>query len=41
MTNLILILGDQLSDDITSLAKGDKTNDVVLICEVMEEATYV
>ncbi len=41
MINLILILGDQLSDDITSLAKGDKTNDVVLICEVMEEATYV
>lgn len=38
---LRLILGDQLSHEITSLSDIDRENDVVLICEVMEEATYV
>jgi len=40
MKNLHLILGDQLSSSISSL-KGFKKNDLVLMCEVMEEATYV
>jgi deoxyribodipyrimidine photolyase-related protein len=40
MTHLRLILGDQLSDTISSLENVRK-DDVILICEVMEEATYV
>lgn len=40
MKNLHLILGDQLSPSISSL-NGLKKNDLVLMCEVMEEATYV
>lgn len=39
--NLILILGDQLSTKLSSLRAGDKSSDTVLLCEVMEEATYV
>ncbi|SER62740.1 Deoxyribodipyrimidine photo-lyase-related protein [Rhizobium sp. NFR03] len=38
--NLILILGDQLSPDMSSLVDAS-TDDVVLMCEVMEEAQYV
>lgn len=39
--SLVLILGDQLSPTMTSLAAADRGRDVVLMCEVMEEATYV
>jgi deoxyribodipyrimidine photolyase-related protein len=39
--NLILVLGDQLTPSLTSLAAGDPALDQVLMCEVMEEATYV
>jgi deoxyribodipyrimidine photolyase-related protein len=38
---LILILGDQLTDDIAALRAGDKTTDVVVMAEVMAEGTYV
>lgn len=38
---LILILGDQLSEDISSLSDFDKNHDVILMCEVWDEATYV
>ena len=38
---LRLILGDQLSHHISSLESIDLKKDVVLMCEVMEEATYV
>lgn len=38
---LCLILGDQLSLNITSLTALDKQQDVVMLCEVMDEATYV
>ena len=38
---LRLILGDQLSQDISSLSDIDKASDTILIVEVMEEATYV
>ncbi len=38
---LRLILGDQHSREISSLSDIDRENDVVLMCEVMEEATYV
>lgn len=41
MPKLILILGDQLTSDISSLDGADKEHDTILICEVMAEATYV
>ena len=41
MSSVCLILGDQLSESIFSLKGVDKANDVVLLCEVLEEATYV
>ncbi len=41
MTNLIPILGDQLSLSLPSLLEGDPERDLVLMAEVMEEATYV
>ncbi len=39
--NLIFILGDQLSPEISSLSNVDRENDVILMCEVAEETTYV
>jgi deoxyribodipyrimidine photolyase-related protein len=39
--NLILVLGEQLSPQLSSLAAGDPARDIVLMCEVVEEATYV
>lgn len=39
--SLILILGDQLSLTISSLKQGNQARDVVLMAEVMEEASYV
>lgn len=41
MSKLCIILGDQLSDSLTSLASINKQHDIVLFCEVSEEATYV
>lgn len=41
MTTLRLILGDQLSDRISSLMDCDKATDIVLMAEVWDEATYV
>ena len=41
MSTLRLILGDQLSDTITSLEHLDLAEDTVMLCEVREEATYV
>jgi deoxyribodipyrimidine photolyase-related protein len=38
---LRLILGDQLSPDMSSLRDADRSSDLILIAEVMEEATYV
>jgi len=39
--NLILVLGDQLSSSLSSLAAADRTRDVVLMAEVHDETTYV
>jgi len=39
--NLILVLGDQLSPGISSLAGADPQHDVVLMAEVLAEARYV
>ncbi len=41
MSILRLILGDQLSHDISSLQDCDPDQDIILLCEVREEATYV
>jgi deoxyribodipyrimidine photolyase-related protein len=41
VTRLVLILGDQLSPGIAALAAADKARDVVVMAEVMAEATYV
>lgn len=40
-TTLRLILGDQLSPDLSALRDIDATTDIVLMAEVREEATYV
>lgn len=39
--DIVLILGDQLSRDISSLAEADPAHDLVLMVEVVAEATYV
>lgn len=39
--SLRLILGDQLSHAISSLSDCDKSNDIILMVEVWEEASYV
>lgn len=39
--NLILILGDQLTLGLSSLREADSSKDRLLMCEVMQEATYV
>lgn len=41
MKVLRLILGDQLSRSISSLKDIDPAHDMILMCEVWEEATYV
>jgi deoxyribodipyrimidine photolyase-related protein len=38
--HIILVLGDQLSLNLPSLMRGDKSHDVVFMAEVMAEATY-
>jgi len=38
---MVFILGDQLSHSISSLEVFDPDTDVILMCEVMDEATYV
>jgi deoxyribodipyrimidine photolyase-related protein len=39
--NLILVLGDQLTPSLSSLAAGDPRQDRVLMAELHDEATYV
>ena len=41
MSTLRLILGDQLSQSISSLQDYDREHDVVLMAEVADEANYV
>lgn len=41
MSTLRLILADQLSQSMSSLHGLDKEHDTVMLCEVMEEASYV
>ncbi|WP_374530445.1 cryptochrome/photolyase family protein [Novosphingobium sp.] len=39
--SLVLILGDQLSHGLSALGAADRASDVVLMAEVMAEASYV
>jgi deoxyribodipyrimidine photolyase-related protein len=39
--NLILVLGDQLTPTLSSLAAGDRARDRVLMAELHDEASYV
>ena len=41
MNSLRIVLGDQLSPSISCLDGCDKSTDIILICEVWDEATYV
>ena len=38
---LVLVLGDQLSDGLSALREADPTRDIVVMAEVMDEASYV
>lgn len=39
--NLIVVLGDQLTPDLSSIAAGDPAQDRILMAELHDEATYV
>ena len=41
MSTLRVILGDQLSQNLSSLRDANKHSDIIFMCEVAEEATYV
>lgn len=41
MTQLVLVLGDQLSPDLNGLKRASKETDVVVMAEVLGEAEYV
>ena len=41
MVRLVLILGDQLSDQMAALREADRTRDVVMMAEVASETDYV
>jgi deoxyribodipyrimidine photolyase-related protein len=38
---LVLVLGDQLSDDLSALREGDPARDTVVMAEVRSETDYV
>jgi deoxyribodipyrimidine photolyase-related protein len=41
MVKLVLVLGDQLSSNLSALQDADKASDVVVMAEVADEASYV
>jgi deoxyribodipyrimidine photolyase-related protein len=41
VTRLVLVLGDQLSPDLSALRAAEKDRDIVVMAEVMDEARYV
>lgn len=41
MVKLVLVLGDQLTPSVAALRAADKTTDLVVMAEVMGEASYV
>ena len=40
-SNLILVLGDQLTLDLAAIKKADKSKDYIIMAEVDAEAEYV
>ncbi|RLJ41061.1 deoxyribodipyrimidine photolyase-related protein [Litoreibacter meonggei] len=41
VTRLVLVLGDQLSPNLTALQKAEKDTDIIVMAEVADEASYV
>jgi deoxyribodipyrimidine photolyase-related protein len=41
VSRLVLILGDQLSEEIAALREADRESDTIVMAEVWDEATYV
>ncbi|MEM6390281.1 MAG: cryptochrome/photolyase family protein, partial [Pseudomonadota bacterium] len=41
MTRLVLVLGDQLSENLSALGEADRETDTVVMAEVVDEASYV
>ncbi len=41
VSRLVLVLGDQLSENLSALQAAEKSSDVIVMAEVAEEATYV
>ena len=41
MTRLVLVLGDQLTADLSALREADRTTDLVVMAEVIDETEYV
>jgi deoxyribodipyrimidine photolyase-related protein len=41
VSRLVLILGDQLTEEIAALREADRESDTVVMAEVMDEASYV
>ncbi|WP_417726245.1 cryptochrome/photolyase family protein [Roseovarius sp.] len=41
VARLVLVLGDQLCPDLSALRAADRTRDIVVMAEVMEEGSYV
>ena len=41
VSRLVLILGDQLSEDLSALRSADKSTDIVVMAEVADETSYV
>jgi deoxyribodipyrimidine photolyase-related protein len=39
--NLVVVLGDQLSEELSSLSRADREQDQIIMAEVAEEAGYV
>ncbi|MEL6953449.1 MAG: cryptochrome/photolyase family protein [Pseudomonadota bacterium] len=41
MTRLVLVLGDQLSENLSALGEANRETDTVVMAEVVDEASYV
>lgn len=41
VSRLVLVLGDQLSEQLSALKQADKDSDIVVMAEVADEASYV
>jgi deoxyribodipyrimidine photolyase-related protein len=41
VSRLVLVLGDQLTEDLSALREADRATDTIVMAEVMDEASYV